>query len=247
LCKQTITNVPEFLREHFKSHSVLLELAENIVDADLRRVPIDKYESIIAHTYKNKDGGYPKSYSSKLLAWLQFTGLIAVIGKSVVIYDGELFSPAFGAIDLDKRGARNRRGSLFLAATSPEKTLEVAEYLCANKKMSHSFIQANKHRNAVQDLISLGFCSRQDDGVVINNKIEVILESISLERALARLVTESPAIKILNAYVNKFGDDDKKMMGAALAKELERTWTPASTTRYIYALMRYRNFALETL
>ncbi|EGJ8476872.1 hypothetical protein IN982_002877, partial [Salmonella enterica] len=72
-------------------------------------------------------------------------------------------------------------------------------------------------------------------------------ESISLERALARLVTESPAIKILNAYVNKFGDDDKKMMGAALAKELERTWTPASTTRYIYALMRYRNFALETL
>ena len=50
VCKQTITNVPEFLREHFKSHSVLLELAENIVDADLRRVPIDKYESIIAHT-----------------------------------------------------------------------------------------------------------------------------------------------------------------------------------------------------
>ncbi|WP_250205346.1 hypothetical protein [Escherichia coli] len=99
----------------------------------------------------------------------------------------------------------------------------------------------------MQDLISLGFCSRQDDGVVINNKIEVILESISLERALARLVTESPAIKILNAYVNKFGDDDKKMMGAALAKELERTWTPASTIRYIYALMRYRNFALETL
>ena len=235
------------MRDNFKSHSVYLNLVKNVIDADLKRVSIDKYEGIIASTYPNKDGGYPKSYSSRMLSWLQYTGLISIIGKSIVIYDGDLFSPSFGAIDLDKRGVLNRRGALFLAATSPEKTIEVAEYLLAYKVMTYSFIQENKHRNAVQDLISLGFCSRQDDGVVINNKIELTLRNTSLDRVIARLVSESPAVKILNSYIHKFGDGDKKMMGDALAKELERSWTPSSVTRYVYALMRYRNFYLETL
>ncbi|HGM6995352.1 restriction endonuclease [Serratia ureilytica] len=247
LCRQSIKNVPEFLRDHFKSHSVFLGLIKNIIDTDLRRVSIDKYEEIIASTYPNKDGGYPKSYSSRMLAWLQYTGLISIVGRSIVIYDSELFSSSFGVIDLDKRGVLNRRGALFLAATSPEKTLEVAEYLKVNQEIKYSYIQEHKHRNAVQDLISLGFCSRQDNGIVINNKLEFVLKNTSVERVIARLVSESPAIKILNSYINKFGDGDKKMMGDALAKELEKSWTPSSVTRYVYALMRYRNFSLETL
>ncbi|RJL52380.1 nSTAND1 domain-containing NTPase [Pectobacterium carotovorum] len=247
ISRRNIKNVPEFLREHFISHSVYLNMLEYVTDVELKRVSLGQYEGIIKKLYTNKDGSYPKGYSSRFLSWLQYVGLVSVIGNNIVIYDGEVASPAFGAIDLNKRGARNRRGSLFLAATTPEKTLEVARYLQKNKSMDYEYIKHNKYRNAIQDLVALSFCSRQDERIVINQKVNILLENSQLERVIARLVSDSPAIKILNVYINKFGENDKKMMGDSLARELEKSWTPASTTRYIYALMRYRNFSLNTL
>ncbi|MGG6196214.1 restriction endonuclease [Pantoea allii] len=245
VCRNNITNVPDYLRGHFKSHSVFLDLLNSVLDLELKRINIEKYETIISRTYQNSDGGYPKSYKSRMLGWLQYTGLISIVGKSIVLYEGDLFSPSFGIIDLDKRGVLNRRGSLFLAATTPEKTLKVAEYLHANKVMSYAYIQEFKHRNAVQDLISLGYCVRKNDELFLNQKIEVILKDTTVEHCLARLVSESPTIKILNSYIYKFGEDDKMTMGIALAKELERSWTHASTMRYVYALLKYRNFCIK--
>ncbi|SFK02362.1 Restriction endonuclease [Candidatus Pantoea symbiotica] len=247
LSRDSINSLPEFLREHFNSHSVYLNLLEHVEDADLKRVNIKQYEEVIKNTYLNKDGSYPKGYNSRFLAWLQYTGLVSVIGQSVVIYDGELASPAFGVVDLEKRGVKNRRGSLFLAATTPEKTSEVAKYLYDNKNMDYNYIKENKYRNAIQDLVALSFCFRKDDQVIINPKVDSMLQHSSVERVLARLVSDSPAMKILNSYVNKFGEDDKKTLGTTLAEELGRTWKLDTILRYVYALMRYRNFSLDKL
>jgi len=224
--------VPEVVRSHFIGHIVYVKALNLLVDITPDTILIEEFSDIVSSIYANKDGKTPKGYAAKLIAWLQYAGLISKGANKIRVYRDADYSPEFGNSGV--------KSYLFLAATTPEKSNALIRKLKIQKKISQDEQDSLKARNAVLDLISLGICKRNEDSSVMLSKS--VKDTLEPEHTLALAVAKVESILILKELIKTNGLD-REILANKLRDSLGKSWKDSSSKRYLNGMLKYIEYS----
>lgn len=221
----------DIIRAHLSGHIIYLNLHSSAGGKVKIIVTSEEYAQALNVVYSNGRGDTPKGYSSKFLNWLLFSGLLSKSTNGMAVYPISEFSPDYGVL--------GTKSYLFLAATSPSKSLELIALLIDNGSVSLIKQNEKKMRNSLMDLVSLGICKRQEDSSVIFTKnIDL---SLGANEILAQALLNSDTVNLARE-ISETKPDDRGGMALRLKDALGKTWKDTSSKRYLNGLLKYLEF-----
>lgn len=231
-----LEDVAEVIRSHLKGHIVYAKSIATDYDLAPDTITSNDFATIINSVYSNKDGDVPTGYSSRLISWLKFAGLVSTGPNKIRVFRDKEYSPEF-----DSTG---HKSNVFLAATTPANVVAIIQKLQHSKILSQAELDELKARNSVTDLISLGICTKNSSSdLTFFKNVNIDLEA---EHILALAVSKADSIMVLKSLTL-----DKSITRDALPSKfknaLGRSWKDSSSKRYVNGLSKYIEFSDSVL
>jgi Holliday junction resolvase-like predicted endonuclease/Holliday junction resolvasome RuvABC ATP-dependent DNA helicase subunit len=220
----------EVIRRHLKDHLIYINISTQ-KNPHTGFCSNQQYTDLINSEYSNKNGKTPKGYATKILNWLQYAGLITKGGNKLTVYSPTEYSPEYGALGVKEY--------LFLAATTPQKSLDLISALIQKELISFDEQSNSKLRNSVSDLVSLGICKRNEDSSIELMKSVNKLESP--EQILAQSLIKSETVIVIREIL-KSGEHEREVLAEKFKKALNKPWKDTSSKRYLNGMLKYMDF-----
>jgi len=220
----------EIIREHLKGHIIYTAISSPKI-ASTGFCSIEKYSEIINSVYSNKSGNSPKGYATKISNWLQYGGLISKGGNKITVYSPFEYSPEYGVL-----GAK---GYLFLATTTPNKTIDLISSLLERNVITLGEQEERKLRNSVIDLVTLGLCKRNEDSSIELTKSVNKMEKS--DQILAQALIKSETVIVLREIM-ELASFDRDKLSTKFKEALGKPWKDTSSKRYLNGMLKYMEF-----
>ena len=240
---KSIDEIAQHLYQQFSQHKIIQELLN--YEGDGARIPIEKFQTYLAHSYSSL-GLSPQSinsYSTKLLRWFAFCGLIEIDYNHIVFIKSGSGSQKGSLSGTGNRKTANRQ-SLFLASSSPENVIKLLACIQKGIEVNRIWIKSHKLRNAAYDATSLNILSWQEGKLVISDKYSGTFskskDNKKIEDILKDEVNQSYFISQLKQYINS--SKTISQIGDEISRSIGRTWAEKSKNRYILSAVKWMKY-----
>lgn len=231
--------IPERMHSQFSDHIVYQRLLE--VAGESGTLPAPQGVRVVRELYSSANVK-PKTrdrYLSRLLPWLSYAGLIEQSGNTITVVQRKSRGVGFGQ---PPAGGRHRALGQpeFLAAATPEATLETLQRLMNKGTLSRQEIATQGWRNEASDLVALGLASWRDGSLVQAAKL--LNQQRSAEEALVSELRATRTMLLLERQIADDANLSRADIGLRIAIALGREWKRSSAVRYANGLFRYLEF-----
>jgi hypothetical protein len=237
-------HVASYLSKQLQRHVVMQILNDSIPQRG--NIPISEFELLVGEAYPATSPNSLHSYMNRILSWLRFAGLIELEDPDLVV------RPISNGRDMGKVIIRHPKlidgKAIFLGISSPKRTVDLAVYLCRNKRISRRDILNTQSRNAAQDLTALSLATWKGQLLSPGGELAELVDSTGQDIAgkclsiIRRAALESKFLKLLarekDSTMNK---SDTEIM-YLLASTLGRDWQESSATRYFNGGIRWLEY-----
>jgi len=176
-----------------------------------------------------------RTYAQRMGDWLSATGYIVPSEANWIVQDQGIVNPKFSK--------PVRRQYVFIGDTSPEKTIQVLDWLKANEPQSAKELKRMGLRNATTVLRRLGLI----ESIRREYHITQSAREVTSERAVFNSAKELPVIKKVIDYIKQNPNVTGTEIGSYINKEFDRTWTHSSEIRIGNSLRRWGYWIMSHL
>lgn len=232
LADATDEKIAEFIARQFREHTLTRRLYERLQPGD--GMSLQDLQTVVNSVYgaASRSEKTLHAYTQRLLAWLNFAGLVDVVGNRV--QRPTSVGSAFGKV-ISRRGSRSLG---FTAASGPDQARDLA--LSLRKKGMRRDLAP---RNAMTDLLALELAHVDKAEFLRPNDVLKEASAAEVPSLIARRAARSGFMKAHKRIAN--GDHSVLEEGKLLAAALNRDWSDGSARRYAAACRRWRSFVSE--
>lgn len=222
-------SVAQQLRNQFADHVVYQRLLAESVDGAISR---KKAKDVVVDLYSSSrvKPATRDNYLSRLIPWLEYSGLLEQSGSSLKLFVGARFGARFGKELQRRRGGEQ----VFLGSSTPEQTLLLLSELQKAFRIPKSDV-TGKRRYSASDLVALGLAfwtksHLQFDAASERDPNVLLLSAVENDRAVKRMIF----------LLAEHGDGmSRAQLGVALGEALQRTWKQSSALRVANGMFGY--------
>lgn len=238
-----VLDVARYLRELFEDHIAVRALRESVGNDG--KLTLSAFNSAIQGVYLNAGVpiDYTRHYPAKLKRWLRFAGYLDIQRRTLSVPFPNVGSDMGVYADRTRVG-KDPMGWLFLGTSSTSKVIDLAFRLSQCTGISRQEILDGGSRNAADDLRSLKLanwdglelraCGSLGAAVALNRSaVEVLVATAASATGFV-----SSAKEVLAAEP---GIGNTKL-GAEIAEQLGKAWSPASRKRNGGSARRWSRF-----
>ena len=237
----TIDKIPSIVRAFFLEHAVYVSLLKHYPSSpgSSNAVSNAEFTELVADAYADTlvSENTKKAYVTRLIPWLEYSGLIEVEANSIAIISPQHKGKRFGVIDAKKESRRHGDHVIFLPTSSPSFAYSLFEGIAQGNITDYNMTY--KQRKASPDLVSLGLMSdTKGNGISVAAKSDPYGEFV-------RAVFATTTIKFVDDLLKNNPALLNDEVGRQLAIHLGKKWKDGTMRRYTTAICSYRKYVLR--
>lgn len=171
-----------------------------------------------------------RTYTIRVLGWLRALGLVAQIGRTLVLQ--EVTRSSIQSLE-DEATKRSRNSDFFLGEAPPAKVVKAFSTL-REKSLTRVAIEEAFGRNTCYVLIKLGLI--RPDGTLTTN-------ALNAEHEIAIRAYNTPAVRAASELLLAEGSVSGLDFGRYIAKKFGTSWSEGSQRRYGTALRQWAEWS----